>query len=133
MSVEPTWASSMFPVVFAMNQFIWTFASASCLLHPQRRKPGVLTIVKDKFRIDIGSLMLGFTMVWAYATFCQYMLIWAGNLPEEITYYRKRGDHGWEYLAYVLMVFHWLVPFVVLLFREVKTNPGRCGGWPCCC
>jgi hypothetical protein len=51
------------------------------------------------------------------------MLIWAGNLPEEITYYRKRGDHGWQYLAYFLMAFHWLAPFVILLFREVKTNP----------
>ena len=79
--------------------------------------------MKDKFRIDIGSLLLGFTMVWAYGSFCQYMLIWAGNLPEEIAYYKKRGDNGWEYLAYILMAFHWLLPFIVLLFREVKTSP----------
>jgi hypothetical protein len=124
MSLEPTWASSMFPVVFGMNQFMTTMALSMLVfyaINPERGE--VLAIVKDKFRIDMGTLLFGFTMVWAYATFCQYMLIWAGNLPEEISYYRKRGDHGWELLAYFLMTFHWLAPFVILLFREVKTNP----------
>ena len=124
MSVEPTWASSMFPIVYGMNMFLTTFAFSIFVFYSLNAgNTEVLTIVKDKFRIDIGSLLLALTMVWAYASFSQYMLIWAGNLPEEITYYRKRGDHGWEYLAYFLMAFHWLIPFVVLLFREVKTNP----------
>jgi hypothetical protein len=126
MSVEPTWASSMFPVVFGMNAFMCTFSLGIIVFYGLNAgKTEVMTVFKDKFRIDIGTLLLGFTMVWAYATFCQYMLIWAGNLPEEITYYRKRGDHGWQYLAYALMAFHWLTPFVILLFREVKTDPVR--------
>lgn len=124
MSVEPTWASSMFPVVFGMNAFICTFCVSILTFYClYSGNADVMGIVKDKFRIDIGTLLLGFTMVWAYASFCQYMLIWAANLPEELTYYRKRGDHGWEYLAYFLMACHWLLPFIVLLFREVKTNP----------
>lgn len=124
MSVEPTWASSMFPVVFGMNSFICAMSIGVLTFYALNAgKPDVLAIVKDKFRIDIGTLLFGFTMVWAYASFCQYMLIWAGNLPEEITYYRKRGDHGWEALAYVLMAFHWFLPFIVFLFREVKTSP----------
>lgn len=124
MSVEPTWASSMFPVVFAMNQFICTFAFSAIVLYTLTLdKPAVLSVLKDKFRIDIGSLTFAFTMLWAYATFSQYMLVWAGNLPEEITYYRRRTDHGWQYMAYFLMAFHWLIPFVIFLFREVKTNP----------
>jgi hypothetical protein len=55
------------------------------------------------------------------------MLIWAGNLPEEITYYLKRGGHndGWQVMCYALILFHWLTPFVVLLFKDVKTHPGR--------
>ncbi len=128
MSIEPTWASSMFPIVFGMNQFLTTFAFSTFLFYALTKgKADILAVVKDKFRIDIGSLMLGFTMVWSYASFCQYMLIWAGNLPEEIPYYIKRGGgtepNGWIYLAYFLMIFHWLTPFIVLLFREIKLNP----------
>ena len=124
MSVEPTWASSMFPIVFGMNMLLTAFATSILVFYSLNvHNAGVLNVVKDKFRIDMGTLLLGITMVWAYASFSQYMLIWAGNLPEELVYYRKRGDHGWEYLAYFLMAFHWLIPFVTLLFREVKTSP----------
>lgn len=126
MSVEPTWASSMFPVVFGMNMFITAMSLGVLTFYSLTvDKPEVLKVVKEKFRIDIGTLLYGVTMVWAYASFCQYMLVWAGNLPEEATYYLKRGNDGWEYLAYFLMLFHWLVPFVVFLFRPVKTNPKR--------
>lgn len=122
-SVEPTWASSMFPIVYGMNCFLTTFSFCIFVFYTiNADKADTMAIVKDKFRIDMGTLTLTFTMVWAYASFSQYMLIWAGNLPEEVAFYRKRGDHGWEYLAYFLMAFHWLVPFVALLFREVKTD-----------
>jgi hypothetical protein len=146
MSVEPTWASSMFPVIFGMNMFLTTFMFSAFVLYTLVRikgdtggsvnRPDLSGVVKDKFRIDIGSLTLGFCMVWAYGSFCQFMLIWAGNLPEEITYYLKRGGGeyfgdkatsthptSWIYLSYFLMAFHWLVPFIVLLMREVKTSP----------
>lgn len=151
MSVEPTWASSMFPVVFGFNMFLTTIAFSTLVFYsltkvpndvaPKGDRPDLTAVIKDKFRIDIGSLTLGFCMVWAYASFCQFMLIWAGNLPEEIPYYLKRGAgnedsfvggigggptgnaSGWIYLTYVLMAFHWLLPFITLLFREVKTSP----------
>lgn len=132
MSVEPTWASSMFPVVFGMNQFTTTFALGVLVVYALTSgNPTITAIVKDKFRIDMGSLLFGFTMVWAYATFCQYMLVWAGNLPEEVAYYRKRGDHGWQYLAFFLMACHWLLPFIIFLFREVKTNRRVMQGLAC--
>jgi hypothetical protein len=131
MSVEMTWFSTMFPVIYGMNQFLTTFAFSIFVFYSlYGTNQEVMAIVKDKFRIDMGSLIFGFTMVWAYATFCQYMLVWAGNLPEELTYYRKRGDHGWQFLAYFLMAFHWLFPFIVLLFREVKLNP-QAMRWMC--
>jgi hypothetical protein len=71
----------------------------------------------------MASLMLAMTLVWAYGTFSQYMLVWAGNLPEEAVYYKKRGEGGWEYMAYFLMAFHWIVPFFCITMRELKTNP----------
>lgn len=126
MSVEIAWASTMFPVVHAMNQFTTAFGFAVFLFYTLIGKnETILTIVKPKFRIDIGSLTLGFAMVWAYASFSQFMLIWAGNLPEEVIYYRKRLNGGWEYMAYAMAIFHWLVPFIILLFREVKLVPNR--------
>jgi hypothetical protein len=151
MSVEPTWASSMFPVVFMFNTALTTLTFSTLVFYsltkvpndtaPLGNRPDLTAIIKDKFRIDIGTLTLGFTMAWAYASFCQFMLVWAGNLPEEIPYYLKRGAgsedsgangigggptgaaSGWIYLSFILMAFHWLLPFVVLLFREVKTSP----------
>ncbi len=124
MSVEPSWFSTMFPVVAGLNCFLTCFAFSVYLFYTLVGKNEVvLDIVKYKFRIDIGSLMLGFTMVWAYASFCQYMLIWAGNLPEEITYYKRRLNGGWEFAAYALMLIHWFLPFIILLFRQVKTSP----------
>ena len=141
MSVEPSWASSMFPVIFGMNMFLTTITFSAFVFYtlvrvkgdtgPAAGRPDLSAVIKDKFRIDIGSLTLGFCMVWSYGSFCQFMLVWAGNLPEEIPYYLKRGGgeadhaytHGWIWLSYFLMLFHWLVPFIVLLFREVKTSP----------
>lgn len=158
MSVEPTWASSMFPVVFMFNTALTTLTFSTLVFYTLTKvpndtrpnsptRPDLTAIIKDKFRIDIGSLTLGFCMAWAYASFCQFMLVWAGNLPEEIPYYLKRGAgyhdsavngigdikdstgavigsaSGWIYLTYILMAFHWLLPFVTLLFREVKTSP----------
>ena len=122
MSVEPTWASSMFPIVYGMDCFLAAFTFSIFVFYTVNADKPAMAVVKEKFRIDIGTLTLAITMVWAYATFSQYMLIWAGDLPEESTYYLKRGANGWEYLAYFLMLFHWLVPFVALLFREVKTD-----------
>lgn len=124
MSVEPSWASSMFPIVLGMDTFMTTMAfSAFVLYFLTGENSTAMSIIKDKFRIDVGSLTFGFTMVWAYASFSQYMLIWAGNMPEEIGYYRKRLNGGWEFAAYALMIVHWLLPFVLFLFREIKTSP----------
>jgi hypothetical protein len=110
-----------------MNQFLTTITFATLVFYTLTQgKTDVTAIIKDKFRIDIGSLTLGFCMIWAYASFCQFMLIWAGNLPEELTYYLKRGageqKNSWVYLSYFLIACHWLIPFIVLLFREIKLS-----------
>lgn len=130
MSVEPTWASTMFPVIFAVNGFLTAHAFGVFTFYSLNKgnKAFMDVYVKDKFRLDMGTLLLGFAMVWSYASFCQFMLIWAGNLPEEITYFLKRGgndDFGWRIMCYILIFFHWLTPFVVLLFKEVKLHPNR--------
>jgi hypothetical protein len=74
---------------------------------------------------DLGNLMLAFTMLWAYTSFSQFLIIWSGNLPEETTFYVKRMGEGWQTIAAVLVLFHFAVPFLVLLSRDIKTKMER--------
>jgi hypothetical protein len=71
---------------------------------------------------DHGKWMLAFTMVWAYFSFSQWLIIWAGNLPEEITWYMTRLSGGWAYVGLWLVVFHFAVPFALLLSRPFKRD-----------
>jgi hypothetical protein len=63
-------------------------------------------------------------MLWAYFSFSQYLIIWSGNLPEEITWYVRRQQGGWRFVGLGLIIFHFAVPFFLLLFRAVKRAPG---------
>ena len=67
--------------------------------------------------------MLAFTVLWTYLSFSQFLIIWSGNLPEEIPWYIRRMSGGWGFIAVLLLVFHFFVPFLILLQRFVKRNP----------
>jgi hypothetical protein len=69
---------------------------------------------------DLGNLMLAFVMLWAYLSFSQFLIIWAGNLKDEIPWYMARAFGGWGALAVFLMIMHFAVPFLLLLQRGVK-------------
>jgi hypothetical protein len=71
---------------------------------------------------DHGKWMLAFTMVWAYFNFSQWLIIWAGNLPSEITFYLARLNGGWGYIGLILVLFHFAIPFVILLSRPFKRD-----------
>jgi hypothetical protein len=71
---------------------------------------------------DLGKLMLAFTMLWAYMHISQFLIIWSANLPEEIPWYLTRLHGGWQYVALLLVVFHFALPFLVLLSRDLKRN-----------
>jgi hypothetical protein len=76
--------------------------------------------------------MLAFTMLWAYMAFSQYLIIWSGNLPEEIPWYLRRARGAWQWVALALIVFHFFLPFFVLLFRGNKRygrTLARAGAW----
>jgi hypothetical protein len=72
---------------------------------------------------DWGKLMFAFTMLWAYFSFSQFLIIWSGNLPEEITWYKHRISGGWGVIAVVIVLFHFALPFLLLLSRDLKRNP----------
>jgi hypothetical protein len=72
---------------------------------------------------DLGNLMFAFMVLWAYLSFSQFLIIWAGNLPEEISWYLNRIRGGWNVIAVALIVFHFAVPFLLLLQRGIKRRP----------
>jgi hypothetical protein len=72
---------------------------------------------------DLGTLLFGFSSFWMYTWFCQYMLIWYVNNPEETAYYRLRWRGAWPEVVFLDLVLNWGIPFVVLLFRKAKCSP----------
>ena len=128
MSLEPSWASTMFPVIFAINTWLTCFAFCVALFLTLANKAPLKDLLRDKFQIDMGTLLLAFTLLWSYTSFSQMMLIWVGNLPEEIPFYLKRSmpTYGfWWIVSAGLIAFHFVLPFLLLLFRDVKLHPKK--------
>jgi hypothetical protein len=120
MSLEPEWFSTMFGLVVIIGQLLSAMGIAIVMLTlaSDRRVLGGFT-APSRFH-DIGNLMLAFVMLWAYTSFSQFLIIWAGNLPDEIPFYKHRFDNGWQWIALVLVLFHFAVPFLLLLSRYIK-------------
>lgn len=122
MSIEPFWYSSIFGLLFGAGQLLAALAfGVLCLvlLVPEVRR-GTLQ--------DLGSLLLALVMIWAYMGFSQFLLIWSANLPEEVPWYLKRLDGGWRVLALMLVGVQFVLPFLLLLSRDLKRRPGLIGG-----
>ena len=122
MSLDPSWISTIFGLIILIGQML----SAMCFAVVVERilfnyKP-MSELLKPNFVHDHGKWMLTFTMVWAYFSFSQWLIIWAGNLPSEITFYLRRINNGWGYVALSLVIFHFSVPFAILLSRPLKRN-----------
>ncbi len=132
MSLEPHWFSTIYGMLFMVGQGLATLALALVVTMLLRdRKP--LTDVISKGRLnDLGNLMLALVMLWAYISFSQFLIVWSGNLPEEIEWYRHRLHGGWMLVALFLVVFHFMAPFAVLLSRNVKRKARVLGAVAAC-
>jgi len=122
MSLDPHWYSTIYGMIFLAGQALsaLSFSAAICILL-SKQEPMSLFFKKDIMH-DIGKLMLAFTMFWAYVSFSQFLIIWAGNLPEEIHWFLNRLDHGWQILAVGIILFHFALPFSLLLSKDLKKN-----------
>jgi hypothetical protein len=120
MSIEPKWYSTIYAVIYLAGDGLAGFAfSIAVLILLSGTKPFV-DVLNPKIWRDLGNLLLTFVMLWAYCAFAQYLLIWSGNLREEITWYLPRNSGGWGWIALALILFHFFVPFFMLLSRDVK-------------
>ena len=120
MSLEPHWFSTMYGVLIIGGQGLTSMAFLIIVVVWLSRRPPLNTIVRPQHLHDLGNLMLAFTMLWAYFAFSQYLIIWAGNLPHEIAWYLHRSYTSWRLIAIGLIVFHFAMPFVLLLSRRIK-------------
>jgi hypothetical protein len=122
MSLEPHWYSTIYGVLIMGGQGLSGMAFLiGVLVWLSRRSPLDRVIVKAHFH-DLGNLMLAFVMLWAYFAFSQYLIIWAGNLPQEIAWYVHRLQTGWRFVGIALIAFHFVIPFVLLLSRTIKRD-----------
>lgn len=125
MSAEPDWYSTIYPWMFTIGQVVLTFAFLiAVLVLLSKHEPFASFLTRQHYH-DLGNLLLAFTMVWAYFSISQFLIIWAENLPDEIPWYVRRFSGGWGYIAFVIAIFHFCVPFFILLLRFVKKNAGR--------
>ncbi len=125
MSLDPHWFSSLFGFAFVIGSGLSAFAFIVIfMLFLTRGKP-FDGLVKPKLFHDYGKLMLAFVMLWAYMMISQYLIIWSGNLPEEITWYLTRNTNGWKNLSVFLVAGHFFLPFLLLLSQDLKLKPRR--------
>jgi hypothetical protein len=123
MSLEPHWFSTIYGVLILGGQGLSALAFLIVVLVWLSRRAPLDRIVVPAHFHDLGNLMLAFVMLWAYFSFSQYLIIWSGNLPIEIAWYMHRLETGWRAVGITLIVGHFVVPFVVLLSRQVKRQP----------
>jgi hypothetical protein len=125
MSLEPAWYSTIYPVLYAVGQILTAFAFAVCVVIFLALRGPLEGVVRREHLRDLGGLLLAFILFWAYMQLSQFLLIWIGNLPEEIPWYLRRTRGGWQWVALLLVLFHFALPFLLLLFRDVKENGRR--------
>jgi hypothetical protein len=132
MSLNPHWYSTLFGFL-AMGGHGLAALSFTIIVATALVKYGAMAdLLRPSHFHDLGKLMFAFVMLWAYFNFSQFLLTYAANLVEEIPYFIARTSNGWQYLALFLVVFHFAVPWLLLLSRDRKRNPYRLvwmAGW----
>jgi hypothetical protein len=120
MSLEPFWFSSVYGIIFIVGQNLAALAFVIVTVVLLSDRPPLRDAITPQQFHDLGNFLLAFVMLWAYIAFSQFLIIWSGNLPEEIPWYLNRMRGGWGVLAAILVAFHFLVPFLLLLSRSTK-------------
>jgi hypothetical protein len=123
MSLEPDWYSTIYGLLFISSEFVTGMAFAILIAARLARTAPLGDVITAGGLQDLASLLLAFLIIWAYMSFSQLIVIYAGDLPEEISWYRRRITGGWQWFAIAQGLFDFAVPFLALLFRDVKRNP----------
>jgi hypothetical protein len=121
MSLDPHWSSTMFSAIVMVGQLLSAIAFVITMM---------LLVCNETERDvpidamhDLGNLLLVFVMLWAYFSYSQYLIMYAGNVAEDVPYFAHRTGHGWQHLSLALIVLHFAVPFLVLISKRSKRRP----------
>jgi hypothetical protein len=123
MSLDPHWYSTIFGVYYFAGGVVGIYALLTVLLFALQHSGFLRKAVTVEHYHDLGKLLFGFVVFWAYIGFSQYMLIWYANIPEETRWLAQRQENGWGWVGLVLVFGHFLLPFVVLISRGPKRRP----------
>lgn len=132
MSLEPHWFSSIYSAMIASGGIVSGLAFTIFVLLLLRRREPLASHVTPQTSNDLGNLLMAVVMVWAYLAYSQFLIIWSGNLTEEISWYQVRLSGGWQFAALAAVLANFVLPFAALLFRDFKRNIlllGALGAW----
>jgi hypothetical protein len=124
MSLSPRWASTIYGFIFVAGQAISSMALMIAVVVMLSRSEPLKGVIKKRHLHDLGKLLFAFNMLWAYFAFSQLLIIWSGNQPEEISFYRTRLYGQWGVVAVIVLLFSFAIPFLLLLSRDLKRTAG---------
>jgi hypothetical protein len=122
MSLDPGWFSTIFGILFMGGQGLSAMAFTIAVIVLLSSYRPMSEVIQPRHLHDLGKLMLAFLMLWAYFAFSQFLIIWSGNIPEEVTWYTRRLHSSWRHIGVALVLLHFALPFVLLLSRDLKRN-----------
>jgi hypothetical protein len=125
MTLEPHWFSTIFGLLFVVGWALSCICFIVVVFAFLHDKVPMNHVIGRRHFHDLGKLMLALVMVWAYFNFSQYLIIYSGNIPEETVWFIKRSTGGWGWMAWGLILFHFAVPFLILLQQGLKRRPVR--------
>ena len=125
MSLDPTGDSSVYGLLFLVGQGYQVLALSIIVAVSLSKGEPFRTILRQTEQHDLGKFTFAFVMLNIYLAFSQFLIIWSGNLPEEIPWYLDRFKGGWGVIITLDFLFHWLIPFTLLLSRDLKRNKKR--------
>jgi hypothetical protein len=125
MSLDPQWYSSIYGLLYLAGQGLGSLSLIIITLSLLSQADPIKTLLRKTEMHDIGKLMLAFVMLYAYFAFSQFLIIWSGNLSDEIPWYMRRLNGYWGYVAVSVLLGHFVLPFLLLLSRDLKRNFGR--------
>lgn len=125
MSLDPEWSSTIFGLLFVAAWGLSALAFAIAFTAWLTKREPMRQVVAALHFHDLGKLLLALVMLWAYFAYSQYLIIWSGNLPEEIRWYLPRTHGAWGVIAVVVVILHFALPFLFLLSRRFKRDPHK--------
>ncbi len=123
LSLDAEFFSTMWGPLVTLSMILAAFALMIVILSFLTVRGPLSQIVSGEHFLDVGKLLLAFTIVWTYLSFSQFLIIYSGNLPTEAQWYVTRLQGGWEWVGLALLVFQFILPFLLLLSRGLKRDP----------